>query len=117
VASLGPVLARCDLLVCPTTGLPAVDADQSPLGSVTIDGRAVPAHLGWVLTYPFNLLGPCPVMSIPCGRSRDGVPIGLQLVGRPHDDLTVFRVAAALEARAPWFRDQGWRPALGSPPP
>jgi amidase len=113
-AELGPILARCDVFVCPTTALPAVAADHSPLGGeLEIAGRRVPAHRGWTLTYPFNMLGALPVLSVPVARARSGVPIGVQVVARPHDDLRVFRVGAALEAaRGPWFVDAATRPAL-----
>ena len=57
--------------------------------------------LGWVLTYPFNLTGQ-PVISVPCGFSDDGLPIGLQIVGRRHADSTVLQAAAAYEQAAPW---------------
>ncbi len=113
-ASLGPILARYDLFVCPTTALPAPPANHSPLATdFRIDGRLVSARLGWVLTYPFNMLGPLPVLSVPSGRSRAGVPTGAQLVGRPYDDVRVFRAAAALErALGPWYRDPAHRPPL-----
>lgn len=113
-ASLGPILAAHDLFVCPTTAVPAVAADHAPLSSeLVIDGRRVPPHHGWVLTYPFNLLGALPVLNVPIARARSGVPIGLQLVGRPRDDIAVFRAGAALErARGAWFVDGATRPPL-----
>jgi Asp-tRNA(Asn)/Glu-tRNA(Gln) amidotransferase A subunit family amidase len=112
--TLGPVLGRRDLFVCPTTALPSVPAEHSPLAhDFAIDGRPASARIGWVMTYPFNMLGPLPVLSYPSGRSRDGVPTGVQLVARPHDDLRVFRAAAALErALGPWYRAPESRPRL-----
>jgi len=99
--SLGPILARSQLFVCPTTAVPAVAADHSPL----IDAR------GWVLTYPFNLLSSLPVLAIQSGRSRSNVPMGVQLVGRPFDDAAVFRAGLAIErARGAWFADNSRRP-------
>jgi len=109
--TLGPILASHDLLVCPTTAVPAVPAEHSPLAPLTIDGRTVSGHRGWILTYPFNMLGALPAISVPSARSRSGVPIGLQLVGRPHDDQRVFRAASAFErARGRWFVDANTRP-------
>jgi aspartyl-tRNA(Asn)/glutamyl-tRNA(Gln) amidotransferase subunit A len=63
------------------------------------------------MTLPFNIASRCPVMSVPSGLSRDGVPTGLSVVGRTYDDVTVFRVAAAHEARSSWT----W-PAVPAPP-
>ncbi len=100
-AELGPILSRCDLFACPTTCVPAIAAEG-------------PADHRWILTYPFNLLGVLPVLSVPIARAASGVPIGVQLVGRPRDDLAVFRAGAAIEAaRGPWFTDAATTPAIG----
>ena len=76
------------------------------------------------MTVPFNIASRCPVMSVPSGRSRDGVPTGLSVVGRSYDDVTAFRVAAAHEERYGWYgtpdrRLLPWRtrPPPGRPPP
>jgi Asp-tRNA(Asn)/Glu-tRNA(Gln) amidotransferase A subunit family amidase len=54
----------------------------------------------------------CPVLVVPCGRSRDGVPLGVQIVGRTYDDVSVFRAAAAFAAALPWFDAPFRRPAF-----
>ena len=53
------------------------------------------------LTRPFNALG-LPVVALPCGVSADGLPLGLQIVGRPFDEATVLRVAHAYEQATDW---------------
>ena len=55
----------------------------------------------------------CPVLSVPSGRARNGVPTGLSVVGKTYDDVTAFRVAAAHEERYPWYTDPSRRPAIG----
>ncbi len=75
----------------------------------TINGKKIEAALGWVMTYPFNLLPQLPVASVPSGFAKTGVPTGLQIVGRPFDDVSVFRTAAAYERARPW---NGQRPRL-----
>ncbi len=55
----------------------------------------------WRLTYPYNLTG-LPAISVPCGFDRDGLPIGLQIAGRPFDESTVLRVAHAYERAHEW---------------
>ena len=113
--TLGPVLADHDLFVCPTTAAPAVPAARELDAPVLIDGQPVSGHLGWVLTWPFNLLSALPVLTVPSGRDpRTGVPTGVQLVARPHDDLRVFRAGAALEAAlgGPWYRRREDRPGV-----
>ena len=88
-----------DLLITPQLPITAFPADQD--APTEIAGRAV-SYLGWsAFTYPFNLTGQ-PAATVPCGFASDGLPIALQLVGRWHDDATVFRAAAAYEALAPW---------------
>ena len=49
----------------------------------------------------FNMTGQ-PAASIPAGWTDDGLPVGLQIVGRAHDEATVFRAAAAFEEAHPW---------------
>jgi aspartyl-tRNA(Asn)/glutamyl-tRNA(Gln) amidotransferase subunit A len=72
------------------------------LGPTMLAGKPMPYPGAWTpFTAPFNLTGQ-PAASVPCGFDRDGLPIGLQIVGRWHDDATVLRAAAAYEAIAPW---------------
>jgi amidase len=112
--SLGPILERYNLLVCPTTALPAVKADfDQSRDTVKINGRVVNPMLGWVMTTPFNTMSRCPVLSLPSGRSRSGVPTGIQLVGRTYCDADVFRAGMAFEtAVGPWFAAPDCRPTL-----
>lgn len=98
-----PVFEDFDLLICPTLSVPGVAADHSSMDrSFTINGKPNGAYLEWGLTYPFNMLQHLPVMSVPCGVAKNNLPIGMQIVGRPFDDLSVFRLAAAFEAAQPW---------------
>jgi aspartyl-tRNA(Asn)/glutamyl-tRNA(Gln) amidotransferase subunit A len=53
------------------------------------------------MTLPFNLAG-LPAITVPCGFTSDGLPIGLQIAGRPFDEATVLRVAWVYEQSAPW---------------
>jgi aspartyl-tRNA(Asn)/glutamyl-tRNA(Gln) amidotransferase subunit A len=88
-----------DLLLTPTMPSTAFTA-----GLDEPDGwqRSTLAPLDWTpFTFPFNLTGQ-PAATVPCGFDRDGLPIGLQIVGRWRDDRTVLRAAAAFEAARPW---------------
>ena len=96
---------RYDLLLTPTLSVPAFPIGQEPQ---VIDGRPV-LPFGWSpFTPPFNLCGQ-PAASVPCGWSADGLPVGLQIVGRPFEEATILRAAAAFEAAQPW---QQRRPPL-----
>lgn len=97
------VFTRFDLLVCPTlsiAGFPNA-TDGCTTGPSEVDGVAVDPLLGWCLTYPFNYSGN-PAASVPAGFTDDGLPVGLQLVGRRFDEAGVLAAAAALERVRPW---------------
>jgi amidase len=69
--------------------------------------------LGWVMTTPFNMLSRCPVLTVPSGRAANGVPTGIQIVGRTYSDADVFRAGLAYEtARGQWYGNAGTRPSL-----
>jgi aspartyl-tRNA(Asn)/glutamyl-tRNA(Gln) amidotransferase subunit A len=93
------VFERFDLLVSPTVSAPPLPVEQDPNGIVTIAGEPAGTIRGawYPYTYPMNLTGH-PALSMPCGKSRLGLPIGLQLAGRWHDDRFLLGVAALLEA-------------------
>jgi Asp-tRNA(Asn)/Glu-tRNA(Gln) amidotransferase A subunit family amidase len=90
----------CDVLATPTLAVPPFST-KLPLGPDRVAGEEIDPHLDWALTWPFNLTGQ-PAVSIPCGWTNEGLPLGLQLVGRRGADGLVLRVAAAIEALAPW---------------
>jgi amidase len=109
--TLGPILEKFDVLVCPTVAVPAVKTDYDDLNpNLEIDGKPRGRGVGWTMTFPFNLLAQCPAASIPTGFARSGVPTGMQIVARTFDDLRVFRAASAFEAAKPW---RHIRPSLG----
>lgn len=93
------VFEKYDLLLTPTTAVSAFEA--GPLGPEKIDGHeGSPSN--WVsFTYPFNFLGQ-PAASIPCGFNSEGLPVGLQIVGRRFDEALVLRAALAFEKAHPW---------------
>lgn len=90
---------RYDLLITPTVAI-APFAAGAP-APTEVAGRPV-SRRGWTaFTYPFNLTGQ-PAISVPCGWTTAGLPVGLQFVGRRLEDSLVLRAAAAFEAVAPW---------------
>ncbi len=91
-----------DVFVCPTIANSGVTADLDyGLDSVEIAGEAVDAMLGWVMTYPFNILSRCPVLTMPSGLATNNVPTGIQIVGPAYKDTKVFQAAAAYEQICP----------------
>jgi aspartyl-tRNA(Asn)/glutamyl-tRNA(Gln) amidotransferase subunit A len=90
-----------DLLLTPTLATPAFPHTGHHPGPETIEGVEINSLLGWLRTYPFNMTGH-PAISVPCGFSSDGLPIGLQIIGGRHKDALVLKAAAAFEKAAPW---------------
>ncbi|MCF2530523.1 amidase [Yinghuangia soli] len=112
-AELGPVLERFDALICPTTAIPALFADDDYTSTkVVVDGVELGHHMDIAMTIPFNICSRVPVLSVPSGFASNGVPTGVQVVGPTYDDAAVFKVAAAVEAVRPWAYVPGSRPAL-----
>lgn len=96
-----------DLLLTPTLPVPAFE--HGIQGPTEIDGRAVDPFYWLSFTFPFNLTGQ-PAATVPAGWTTNGLPVGLQIIGRRLDDPAVLRAAAAYEATASW-RDR-WPPIL-----
>jgi aspartyl-tRNA(Asn)/glutamyl-tRNA(Gln) amidotransferase subunit A len=97
-----------DVIVTPTVPIPASFLRESVVRWA--DG---PEAVGSALTRytrPFNLTG-APAISVPCGFTSDGLPVGLQVVGKALDESMVLRVAHAYEQVSPWVsrRPSGWR--------
>jgi aspartyl-tRNA(Asn)/glutamyl-tRNA(Gln) amidotransferase subunit A len=95
-----------DLLLTPAVSVAAFPAE-----------KLMPDHwpqhdwdwVSWAeFSYPFNMSWN-PAASVPCGFTADGLPVGLQIVGKRFDDLGVLQASAAFEAIQPWA---GKRPAL-----
>jgi amidase len=93
-------MATRDLLILPTVAVPPFPVEQPY--PTEIDGTPLEHYTHWFyLTYAVTLTG-LPAISVPCGFTRTGLPVGLQIVGRHRQDAAVLRAAAAFEAAAPW---------------
>jgi len=91
---------RYDFIVTPTTAVGPFPVETTYPRE--INGVPMANYIEWVLlTYAFTVVG-LPAISVPCGFTRDGLPVGLQIVGGWRDEASVLRAAAAFEAAAPW---------------
>jgi aspartyl-tRNA(Asn)/glutamyl-tRNA(Gln) amidotransferase subunit A len=99
VAEVNALLDEVDVLVAPTTPTPAwrFDTPRVTLGGVEEENRP----LGLRLTTPFTAVGG-PTLSVPCGFSAAGLPIGLQIAGRRWDEAAVLHVGHAYEQATDW---------------
>jgi Asp-tRNA(Asn)/Glu-tRNA(Gln) amidotransferase A subunit family amidase len=113
--SFGPLMEQYDVFICPTNAVPAVKADYDTAEGFRVNGKVSDLHpmLGWCMTTPFNTLSRCPVLSVPTGRATNGVPTGMQIVGRTYSDADVFRTGLAYEtAIGGWYTNSRRRPDL-----
>ena len=93
------VFEQVDVVIGPTTPITAWKR-----GEWTVQVAGKPESVlaaSWRFTYPYNLTG-LPAISVPCGFDRDGLPIGLQIAGRPFDEASVLRIAHAYERGHDW---------------
>ena len=89
-------LRQCDAIVAPTTPTTAFEIEE-----MTEDPLRM--YLSDIFTVPANLAG-LPALSLPCGFDRAGLPIGMQIIGRPFDEATVLRLGHAFEQATDWHR-------------
>jgi amidase/aspartyl-tRNA(Asn)/glutamyl-tRNA(Gln) amidotransferase subunit A len=98
------VFDRFDFLLSPTLAINPVP--NMPNGKTTvpshINGVEIEPSIGWCLTYFLNFTGN-PAASIPSGFTKDGLPVGLQIVGRRHDDRGVLSLSKFWEQLQPWI--------------
>ena len=89
-----------DLLILPTVAVPPFPVEVPY--PTQINGKPLDNYTQWFfLTYGITVTG-LPAISVPCGFTASGLPVGLQIVGRRRQEAMVLRAAAAFEAAAPW---------------
>jgi len=90
----------CDLLLLPAVALMPFPAETSDIDA--IDGRTLDSIVHYyAITFVISLIG-CPVVTLPAVWSEAGLPLGIQVVGRPYDDAFVIEAARMLEQRLGW---------------
>lgn len=105
--------ARFDLVLTPTLTRTALPIDHDLYAPIDIEGCSVGSvRTSWYpYTHPFNMTGH-PAITIPCGVGRDGLPLGLQIVGPVMGDARILRAAALFEAARPWSHRRPIIPGL-----
>jgi len=92
---VGEFFQKYDYFLLPTTQVPAFDVNQPFI--TEIEGVKMESYIDWMRSCYYITVTACPAISVPCGFTPDGLPVGLQIVGRPQDDLGVLRLAHAFE--------------------
>ena len=90
-------LGNYDALVFPTSGRTAQPVEDDP----PVTSKATTSRLPFLFTRLFNLAS-CPAMSVPCGFDDSGMPVGLQIGGRPYSEETLFRIGHSYEQATDW---------------
>ena len=92
---VGEFFGKYDYFLLPTTQVPAFDINQPFI--TEIEGTKMGSYIDWMKSCYFITVTACPAISVPCGFTPDGLPVGLQIVGRPQDDWGVLQLAHAFE--------------------
>jgi amidase len=101
---------RYAFLCVPTTQVPPFALEQEY--PTEINGQPLQTYIDWMgLCYAITVTG-CPAISVPCGFTPDGLPVGLQIVGPPHADVAVLQLAHAFEQATMLYQRQ---PAVATP--
>ncbi|GAC1616477.1 MAG: hypothetical protein NVS4B9_05980 [Ktedonobacteraceae bacterium] len=102
-SGLRSVMQRIDAFVLPTLPIPAIRSELAGT-EIEIDGVSENTTTAYLrLTMPFNLSG-LPALSCPCGFNTEGLPIGMQVVGRSFEEATVLRIGHAYQQLTDWHR-------------
>ncbi len=97
---MAELFRSCDLLVTPTAMVPPFDIRQRHV--MEVEGVALPDFFAWLrLTLAITVTA-CPAISVPCGFTAAGLPVGLQLVGKPRGEAALLSAAALFEAQLPY---------------
>jgi amidase len=93
--SVAAFFTRYDLLLCPAACTPPYDVNQRYVTEVA--GHKFESYIDWLRLVSAITLTSCPALSLPCGFTKEGLPVGLQLVGKPRGEAELLSAAAALE--------------------
>ena len=110
--SFGPMLEDYYAFLCPPYVTHEIRADQKPWERISVKGRDFDSDYDSNLLAPFNMLSRLPVLSVPAGIARNGLPGGVQVVARAYDDMRVFHVGRAIERAIPWLDCSARRPLV-----
>ena len=107
IAAMRALMGNVDALLCPTAPIPTVPIEtcEIEVAGKTVDGVKVLGRLTRLAPFTGQ-----PAVSVPCGFTASGLPIGLQLIGRWFEEADLLRLAHAYEQATPWHEQ---RPPLG----
>lgn len=98
---MGPLFKTFDALITPAVSCPEVPAEHWQKDTIIVNGKEL-TDTDTAMTVLFNMFNRCPALSVPAGMTDRGLPVGIQIIGRPYDDITTFRIGRAIEIQRPW---------------
>jgi amidase len=98
---MAALLERYDVLICPATIVPPFPVEERYVKEAA--GQQFDTYIDWLsITYSVTMLG-VPVLALPCGMTADGLPVGIQIVGKPRGEAALLSAARAIEEIVgPW---------------
>ena len=97
----GPLFKKYDAFITPTVSYPEVPAENWQKDIILFKDQEI-TDTDTSMTQLFNMFNRCPVLNIPAGMTDKGLPVGIQVVGRPYDDATCFHIGQVIENLRPW---------------
>jgi len=94
-ARIGEFMTRYDFLVLPVVQVPPFDIEQEYVTEIA--GQCMESYVDWMRSCYFISMTALPAISVPAGFTPEGLPVGLQIVGRHHDDFGILQIAHAYE--------------------
>lgn len=110
-ARVAELMSRYDFMALPTTQVPAFDVEQEYV--TEIDGVKMESYIDWMGSCFYITMTSLPAISVPGGFTPEGLPVGIQIVGRHHNDFGVLQMARALEIASEFGRP--WPPSVVEP--
>lgn len=95
-------LEENEFLICPVSQVPPFDIETEYV--TQINGVSMETYIDWMRSCYFISVTGCPAISVPCGFTMDGLPVGIQIVGRHHDDWGVLQLAYAFQQATQFWR-------------
>jgi len=100
-------MQQYEFLICPVNQVPPFDIKTRSIAE--IDGVKMETYIDWMKSCYYITITGHPAISVPCGFTREGLPIGVQIVGRHQDELGVLQLAYAFEQATQFWKQ---RPAV-----
>jgi amidase len=101
-ARIHEFMQKYEFLICPVSQLPPFDINQPYI--TEINGQPFETYIDWMRSCYYISMTGHPAISLPCGFTPEGLPVGIQIVGRYRDEFGVLQLAHAIEQATGFWR-------------